>query len=49
MLPNWDRDKPEGMNLKSWRRNQVEKYVKAYPGCKPKDVLLWIRSQTPDP
>ena len=40
MVLNWDRDKPEGINMKTWRRKQqVEKYVKANPGCKPKDVL----------
>ena len=39
MVLNWDRDKPEGINMKTWCRKQVEKYVKANPGCKTKDVL----------
>ena len=39
MVLNWDRDKPEGINMKTWRRKQVKKYLKANPDCKPKDVL----------
>ena len=49
MTLRWDYSKPEGLSDKSWRRQQVTKYLKAYPGCKPKDVFSWVSSHSPKP
>ena len=46
---SWDRAKPEKTNVKTWRRLQVEQYVKIHPTKKPRDVLEWIQSHNPNP
>ena len=49
MVYHWDRDKPESINDKTWRRKQIEKYLDYHPYCKPKDVVDWLEAQTPNP
>ena len=49
MVYYWDRDKPESINDKTWRREQIKKYLRHNPQSQPKDVLGWIISQTPNP
>ena len=44
-----DRAKPEGMNVKTWRRTLVQKYLENNPDHKPRDVLAWLKSQKPNP
>ena len=49
-MPNkWDRNKLQDVNDKTWRRPQLEQYVKMNPDHKPKDVLKWLQSQNPNP
>ena len=39
MVYHWARDRPENINIKSWRRQQMQKYLEHHPDSKPKDVL----------
>ena len=41
--------KPEQMNEKTQRRQQIEKYLEKNPEHKPKDLLDWLKSQDPNP
>ena len=45
----WDTSKPIDINEKSWHRQQIARYMKANPNCKPKDVFTWISSHDPNP
>ena len=49
MTLQWNYSKPEGTSDKTWRRQQVTNYLKACPGCKPKDVCSWVSSHSPNP
>ena len=49
MVYQWDRAKPDTVNERTWRRQQIEKYIFENSNQKPQDVLNWIRSQNPNP
>ena len=45
----WDRFKPNGISDTKWKRDQISKFLRRNPGTKPRNVLAWINSQTPNP
>ena len=45
----WDRCKPNGISDTKWMREQVTRFVSRNPGAKPRIVLAWINSHTPNP
>ena len=45
----WDYNKPAEMNDKTWRRIQLERYIAVNPDHKPRDVIKWLQSQSPNP
>ena len=49
MLYVWDGRKPDGINDKTWRRQQIANFIDYHPDCKPKDVLAWLSSHTTNP
>ena len=49
MQVNWDFSKPEDVNPKTWRRQQILKYIKINPDSQPMDVLAWMQQHTPNP
>ena len=47
---SWDQAKPNGCNIKTWRRKQVQNFVIAHPHLsKPKEVMKWILAHNPNP
>ena len=49
MVFEWDSNKPEETNIKTWRRIQLERYIAFYPDHKPRDVIKWLKTQNPNP
>ena len=49
MVFDWDYNKPIEMNAKPWRRIQLERYIAFNPDHKPRDVINWLQSQSPNP
>ena len=49
MVYNWDFNNPAEMNVKAWRRIQLERYITFNPDHKPRDVIKWLESQNPNP
>jgi len=45
----WNRNVPDGVNEQTWRREQIANYFKLNPQCKPRDIMKWLCSQTPNP
>ena len=49
MKVKWDFCKPEDVNPKTWRRQQIVKYIKINPECQPTDIIDWMHKHTPNP
>ena len=49
VLLEWDTRKPLGVGDNEWRKSQLTRYIERYPNDKPKAVIAWIRSQSPNP
>ena len=49
MQYKWDISKPENVNPKTWRRQQIVNYLNLNPDSLPKDVLDWIKQHNPNP
>ena len=49
MKVKWDFSKPEDVNSKIWRRQQILKYIKINPDSQPTDIIEWMHKHTPNP
>ena len=49
MVYKWDFNKPAEMNVKTWRRIQLQRYIASNPDHKPRDVIKRLQSQSPNP
>lgn len=49
VLFEWDMRKPFDIDDNEWRKVQLTRYIERFPSDKPKSVIAWIRSQSPNP
>ena len=49
MVCTWDIDKPCVIYEKTWKRQQIDKYMDLNFNDRPLDLLNWIQSQSPNP
>ena len=45
----WNFKRPHGAQLDVWRKKQLRRYIERFPHHKPKAVIKWIKSQSPNP
>ena len=45
----WDTKRSSEFSLSSWRRMQLRRFLSIYPGAKPRHLMKWIASHTPNP
>ena len=49
LVVEWDTNMPPNENVHVWRRWQIKKYIEAFPEHKPRHILQWIASHSPNP